>query len=203
MKRFIADLHFGHEKVIAFDNRPFETVEQMDAELIKRWNQTVQKSDDIYIVGDLMFRSDKEYSWYLQQLRGRKHLILGNHDYKILKDEKAQSYFESIHHIISLREDGREIILCHYPMLEWRGYFRGSLHIFGHIHEASHEIYRYICQQPNMLNAGASIVDYRPATVKELIHYNIAYKERLRRRIEEKTINQQEVCISREDLTNK
>ena len=27
---FTADMHFGHENVIKFDKRPFETVEKMD-----------------------------------------------------------------------------------------------------------------------------------------------------------------------------
>ena len=33
---FTADMHFGHENVISFDKRPFETVEEMDKELIRR-----------------------------------------------------------------------------------------------------------------------------------------------------------------------
>lgn len=186
MKKYIADLHFGHEKVIGFDNRPFTSVAEMDAEMIKRWNESANKRDEIYIVGDFAYRSDHEYSWYLSKLNGKKHLIIGNHDYRILKDEKAQSYFESIHHMISVKDDNREVILFHYPILEWKGYFRGSLHIFGHIHEASHRMYDYICNQPNMLNAGASIIDYRPATLQELIHYNLRYKEKLKEEIAKK-----------------
>lgn len=38
---FTGDLHFGHESAIAFDGRPFETVEEMDAELVRRWNNKV------------------------------------------------------------------------------------------------------------------------------------------------------------------
>lgn len=189
MKKYIADLHFGHEKVIEFDKRPFQSVNQMDEELIKLWNESVANRDDIYIVGDFMFRSDKDYSWYLSRLKGRKHLIIGNHDYKLLKDSKAQSYFESIHHMMSVKDDNREVILCHYPMLEWRGYFRGSLHVFGHIHEATHSFYQYICTQPNMLNAGASIINYRPASLQELIHYNIRYKEKLAARLAKESDN--------------
>ena len=179
MKKYIADLHFGHEKVIAFDGRPFENAAQMDEEMIRRWNQAVEKKDEVYILGDFAYRSEHDYVWYLSRLNGKKHLILGNHDYRILKDEAAQSYFQSIHHMLSVRDENRELILCHYPLLEWRGYFRGSLHIFGHIHEACHAMYEHICRQPNMLNAGASVIGYQPATLPELIQYNIRYKSRL------------------------
>ncbi|RRD93266.1 hydrolase [Clostridiales bacterium COT073_COT-073] len=186
MKKYIADLHFGHEKVIEFDGRPFQSTKEMDEELIKRWNQSVNKKDEVYILGDFAYRSEHDFSWYLSQLKGKKHLILGNHDYRILKDEKAQTYFESIHHMISVKDDNREVILFHYPMLEWKGYFRGSLHVFGHIHQSSHASYIHICQQPNMLNAGASVIDYQPASLQELIHYNIRYKQRLKEAITKK-----------------
>ena len=46
---FTGDLHFGHENVIAFDNRPFSTVDEMDEELIKRWNAKVGKGDLVYV----------------------------------------------------------------------------------------------------------------------------------------------------------
>ena len=38
---FIADLHFGHKDVIAFDNRPFRNVEEMEEEMIRHWNAKV------------------------------------------------------------------------------------------------------------------------------------------------------------------
>lgn len=51
---FTSDLHFGHENVIKFDNRPFRSVEEMDAELISRWNNKVKKGDLVYVLGDLI-----------------------------------------------------------------------------------------------------------------------------------------------------
>ena len=56
---FTSDLHFGHENVLKFDDRPFETVEEMDEELIRRWNNKVDKGDLVYVLGDLIWKSAK------------------------------------------------------------------------------------------------------------------------------------------------
>lgn len=44
MKYYIADCHFGHEKVRQLDQRPFETVEQMDTYMIEQWNRVVKRT---------------------------------------------------------------------------------------------------------------------------------------------------------------
>ena len=51
---FTGDLHFGHENVLRFDGRPFSSVEEMDEELISRWNNKVGKGDIVYILGDMI-----------------------------------------------------------------------------------------------------------------------------------------------------
>ena len=54
---FTSDLHFGHENVIRFDNRPFKTVEEIDSELIRRWNAKVAPGDLVYVLGDLIWKT--------------------------------------------------------------------------------------------------------------------------------------------------
>ena len=91
MNLYISDLHFGHKAVVDFDHRPFSGVEEMDAVLIQLWNSRVTKNDQVYILGDFAFHNEKPYSWYLKQLKGQKHLVIGNHDKKLLKDAEASS----------------------------------------------------------------------------------------------------------------
>lgn len=76
---FTGDLHFGHENVLAFDHRPFETVEEMDVELIRRWNHKVSKGDLVYVLGDFIWKTRKEplleiISFSVRNGKGKKDL---------------------------------------------------------------------------------------------------------------------------------
>jgi calcineurin-like phosphoesterase family protein len=77
---FISDLHFFHNNIIKYENRPFCSVEEMNREIIKRWNNTVSKSDRVFVLGDISFSSFAETEQVVRSLNGIKHLIMGNHD---------------------------------------------------------------------------------------------------------------------------
>lgn len=91
---YIGDMHLGHKKVIEYDKRPFSSVDEMDNMLIMNWNNKVSDDDHVYIIGDFVYRSGYEVSYYLKQLKGHKHLISGNHDLKTLEDEDAMSFLK-------------------------------------------------------------------------------------------------------------
>ena len=173
---YTGDLHFGHGNVIRYDNRPFKDVDEMDRMLIELWNGRVQKNDDIYIVGDFAHKSKRTEEWYLKQLKGRKHLIIGNHDEKILHDDKLMSYFESINNIVKICDEEKNICICHYPMAEWEGFYGGHYHIYGHIHNKKDGAYKYMAQFENALNAGCMINNYMPVTFKELVLNNQVFR---------------------------
>ena len=70
---FIADTHFGDERIRRYENRPFDSASAMNQELIRRWNETVSPEDTVYVLGDW-----GELSPIL--LHGKKYLVKGNHD---------------------------------------------------------------------------------------------------------------------------
>ena len=166
---YTADLHFGHANVIRFDHRPFNDVDEMDYTLIQLWNGRVQKDDQIYIVGDFCYRNSKPEEWYLRQLKGHKHLIIGNHDHKLLANPKAMSYIESVDHIGYLTDQGCQICMCHYPIAEWDGFYKGHYLIYGHIHNIKNETFDFMKTRENALNAGCMINHFSPVSLQELI----------------------------------
>ena len=107
---YIADLHLGHENVIKFSGRPFESIEEMDKALIENWRAVVKPNDDIYVLGDLIFRSGDPEK-YLRQLTGRIHLIKGNHD-TYLKNKALERYFASIDDMLTIADEGRRVFMC-------------------------------------------------------------------------------------------
>ena len=134
---FTADLHFGHANVIKHCNRPYASAEEMDAELIRNWNATVKPKDEIYILGDFTMRPAAEAHRYLAQLNGSKYFIRGNHD-KFLKGfETYEHDFKWVKDYHVLKHDGYRLVLFHFPILEWDQYYRGAIHLYGHVHNSS------------------------------------------------------------------
>ncbi len=175
---YTADLHLGHANAIRFDKRPFSAWQEMDDALIENWNSRVKDTDLVYIGGDLIYKSEKPAEWYLEQLKGRKFLLVGNHDQAILGSEKARSYFEAIDKMRHIIDGKNQICMCHFPLAEWNGYYRGHYHIYGHIHGDRGRTYEIMSREPRALNAGCMINGYRPVTFEELVENNRVFQEK-------------------------
>lgn len=171
---YTADTHFGHENIMKHSHRPFESVDKMDEILIKNWNDKVTNKDIIYILGDFCFRSGKDPEYYLKQLNGRKVLLTGNHDGCIMKDIRNLSkYFEEITNYKEINDNGTKIVLSHYPIAEWNGFFRGALHFYGHIHNnVENKTYEIMKDIENAYNVGVDILNFAPQSKEDVIKLN-------------------------------
>ncbi len=130
---FTSDTHFGHPAILKLSQRPFASVEEMDAALIAEWNAVVAPGDTVYHLGDFCFRNTRPASDYIAALNGDVHLIIGNHDGATLKTACRHLRLGRAPSAKSA-STGKTIVLCHYPMREWHGSWRGSWHFFGHVH---------------------------------------------------------------------
>lgn len=171
MKYYIADVHFGHRNILKFENRPFETVEEMDEEYIKRWNNKVGKGDEIYILGDLSFYKGKETAKILKRLNGMKFLIRGNHDHLFLDDKDFDpSLFIWIKDYYLVKDKGIPIVLFHYPIQTWDKKHYGSLHFYGHVHSNKGTSHPMEYNIPNSYNVGIDVIK-EPMTKDEILNF--------------------------------
>lgn len=174
---YVGDLHFGHFNAIKYDCRPWSDVETMAEGLVERWNARVNDDDIVYVLGDVCFRSKYPAWHYLERMKGRKVLIVGNHDAELLADERSRRCFDDIQYYLEVKDGDKQVVLCHYPMAEWNGMNRGWWHVFAHIHAQTNATYGIMRNLPRALNAGYMINNYVPATLDELIASNQAFNE--------------------------
>lgn len=138
---FIADLHLGHKNALKYCNRPFANVELQEKAIIDNWNASVKDGDHIYILGDVSFTKLDKTCEVLEQLKGNKILIAGNHDAYLRRKPRFRDCFESVHDMLEIAiEDmsvpgGKQhIVLCHYPMASWNRARYGAWMLHGHVH---------------------------------------------------------------------
>ena len=168
---YTSDLHLFHYNIIRLCNRSYNTVEEMNGDLIKRWNIKVGPNDDVYILGDIVFKyaDINEVKEMLKKLNGKKHLIKGNHD-KFLNQLNWRDYFESLDVYKEINDNGRMVCLFHYPIEEWNGYYRNSYMLYGHVHGNDADLKKH----PRKFNVGVDVNGFEPKTLDELIKENNA-----------------------------
>lgn len=186
MRYYIADCHFGHDKARILDNRSFDSVEQMDEEMIAIWNRTVRrKKDEVVILGDLSVEKGEAVNALLKRLNGRKYLVSGNHDMRFLHDKRFDtSLFEWIKPYAELRDNNRTVVLCHYPVICYNGQYHGNstYMLYGHVHNTAdyQNVKRFVAETRasfsggesipcNMINCFTMFSDYRPMVLDEWI----------------------------------
>lgn len=162
---YTADTHFGDGRILKLCRRPFRTVEEMNEELIRRWNAKVLKSDTVWLLGDVAV-DEETAARILPKLNGKVHLLLGNHDV-VLTD--SLRYFESVSQIKTIEDQGWSVCLCHYPLLSFENSVYGGYHVFGHIHNNPQDIATQITKTiPRIYNAGVDECDFIPRSLSEL-----------------------------------
>lgn len=164
MKYYISDLHLFHNRILEKFNRPFSSVEEMHEMIINNWKNKVKTDDTVYILGDVGMYHPKEIGNILNNLPGHKILITGNHDFKNIHSGSYKKVFDKITSYLEIEDNGRNVILFHYPIEDWNGKYREYYHLHGHIHNNEDSL----SQKERRFNVSAEVVDYTPVSLDEL-----------------------------------
>ncbi len=155
---FTSDTHFGDHRTINIWKRPFASVAQMDAVLIEGWNAIVGSQDEVWHLGDVA-RKAGEVAGLLARLNGRKHLIRGNND---PPGTLSAAGWASVRDYAEIEQEGRALVLCHYPFRSWNGQHKGAINLHGHSHGR-------LKPMPRQHDVGVDARGWRPVTLAELL----------------------------------
>lgn len=177
---FTSDLHFGHQNIIEYCNRPWATADEMNRGLVRLWNDMVSPDDIVWFLGDAAMRVVPDDTLrFIAMLNGTIHLVAGNHD-KCWEGHKKvgdwpQRYldagFASIQTEASIEIAGQHVQMCHFPYqgdshdedryVDHRPEDRGAWLLHGHVHDEWDVNGRQI-------NVGCDVRDYRPMHIDEI-----------------------------------
>jgi calcineurin-like phosphoesterase family protein len=136
---FSSDWHLDHSKIIEIMDRPYESVNQMNEDIIEIYKHFVQPGDHFYFLGDLSL-SYKMIEYFFNNVFSNKNhffWILGNHDIRFKsKIKKLEEKIQNLHvyDLLDIKINDQNIALCHYPMLTWDKSHYNSYQLFGHHH---------------------------------------------------------------------
>lgn len=176
---FSADSHFGHKNIINYCDRPFDSVDEMDAELIENWNEVVAPEDDVYYLGDfsLDFRRVRQV---VPLLRGKIHLVAGNHDLCHSSHSSSSVYsqrykdagFTTVSQNGILEIAGERVLCNHLPYYslddpdtryqELKPNDEGQWLLHGHVHQ------RWKIKN-RQINVGVDVWDFYPVGLDAVI----------------------------------
>lgn len=181
MRFFSSDHHFFHKNVIHYCKRPYTSVEEMNEDMIWRWNCLVSDMDTVYYLGD--FSLSKKALPIVKRLKGKKILIPGNHDScfpghkkhereaQVYRDAGFQCVF-TLPHPIHIQD--AECVLWHLPYIPdpvpldydlryeaWRIPDAGKVLLHGHVHE------RWL-KRGRMINVGVDVWNGYPVSEEQV-----------------------------------
>lgn len=162
----ISDTHFGHKNIASKNDsswkegqRHYNSLHEMNKDLIEGINKTVGQDDVLYHLGDWSFGGiENVWNFRKRIICENVHLILGNHDHHIENDKiiqildedkdlcfnrfggfsaiKAGDLFSSVSHVKEIKVNGKTFFLSHYSHRVWPGSHKGVYHLYGHSHDS-------------------------------------------------------------------
>lgn len=161
-------------------------MEEHDQTIIENWNEKVwNPKDDVYIIGDISWHKLSDTVRIVKELTGNKHLIVGNHDKKLMKNKEFCDLFVEVvdYKELQISKD-KGLVLCHYPIPCFNHHYYDWVHLYGHVHNSFEwhimervrfEMENIYDKKCNMYNVGCMLeyMQYTPRTLDEIVEgYN-------------------------------
>lgn len=197
---FTSDTHFNHDKEFCWKARGFNSVEEMNNTIMENWNNTITDEDEVYLLGDVMLGDYQKGIDILSQLKGKIHIIIGNHC-----TQKRIELYKELPNVIEvtyaklIKIGKQHYYLSHYPTFtanyDDKPYHNHIINLYGHTHQRDKFFTMgdplYTEPNPFMYHVGVDSHNCYPVSIDEInkdIHdeINRQYKIKVQRAKEEK-----------------
>lgn len=178
---FFSDPHYGHANIVRSisqwtdkenSTRDFQTIEEMNNEIVNNINKMVKPDDTLICVGDWSFGNIKNVAEFRRRIHCKNlHLIYGNHDDGIEDDETLHGHFSSLQHYKEIVVDGIMFCLFHYKQTIWNKSHRDAYHLYGHSHAGAEHMVNGKSMDVGIDNAFRLLGEYRPFTFEEVMFF--------------------------------
>ena len=156
----ISDTHFGHENIIRYCNRPFESLFKMNETMVQNWREIVKPEDYVLFMGDFVMGQKKRNqvcNFYHSILYGNKYMLRGNHD-------SGGGLDYRLYNRIYFNRYGKRFVCQHYPIDPKE--VGCDIAIVGHTHN-NVEPDKGLHRLKNQLNVSVELIDYKPLLLTE------------------------------------
>ena len=177
---FTGDEHYFHGNILKYTKRPWNTMLEMNKQLIREHNKVVTDADTVYHNGDFSFGNEIQTKQLVDKLLGVHFFILGDHDKALIKlaDKRVEWDMKVLGRLYILKiNPSCPITICHYALRVWHRAHFNTWSLFAHSHGS-------LLPEGKQWDVGVDNNNYKPISLPEIekimvgLGNNIAYTRR-------------------------
>lgn len=167
---FSSDLHLFHNREFIYTPRGFNSVYEMNEQILNNFNEVMDWTDELYILGDCFLNDNEQGMKYMKRLPGTKHIIWGNHDTDARKELMQEAGFICHGYADVLKYNGYNFYLSHYPTITSnldndKKLKHRVINLFGHTHSKN----KFYEGRPFMYNVAVDAHNCYPVEIETII----------------------------------
>ena len=161
-----SDLHFGHDREFIWGARGYKCVEDMNFQQVMKFNSVVTNDDEVWLLGDSTLGDLKEGLYWLKQLNGKIHVVLGNH----CTSTREAAYKElgwDVHVAARLKYKKVNFYLSHFPTITNNGKIESPFQVTWNLHGHTHATNQWN-EYPYCYNVNVDAHDGYPVSLENI-----------------------------------
>lgn len=145
-----SDTHFNHKNICSATSnwesgrgcREFNSLNEMDDEIITNINLKVKENDLLIHDGDFSFNGKENIPLFRERIKCKNIILLrGNHDHNV---HHYSELFLEIRDLAHYRVESLKFVCCHFPILHFHEQDIDAMMFHGHLHgHGSEELKSY------------------------------------------------------------